>query len=77
MAALLGECELLASRTCLIVLPRVLDKALVLQSLQEGVQRPALKPGEAVPTEDLRNSVAMAVALIEHREHCLRERSTG
>lgn len=74
LAALLSECELLAARTCLVMLPGVLEEALVFQSLQEGVQRSALKAGEAMLPEDLDDGVAMAFPVSEHCEYCLRER---
>ena len=76
MPALLGEYELLAARTCLVVLPGVLHKALVLQPLQKWVQRSALDAGEAVLPEDLGDGIAMILTVAEHREHCLRQSRT-
>ena len=61
----------------MVVLPRVLNEALVFQSFQKWVQRSALDAREAVLPEDPGNGVAMAFPVTKHREHCLRERRTG
>jgi len=59
------------------MLPCVPHKALVFQSLKEGVQRSALDACETVLPEDLGNGVTMAVPMAEHPEHCLREGRPG
>ncbi|MDQ1593446.1 MAG: hypothetical protein QOH40_2 [Arthrobacter pascens] len=74
IATLFGESELLAARACLVVLPRVLNEALVFQSLQKGVQGSALEAGEAVLPQELCDGIAMAIPMGERPEHCLRER---
>ena len=53
------------------------DETLVLQSLQEGIQRPALDPRKAVLPENLGDRIAMGFAVAEHREYRLRERCAG
>ncbi len=59
------------------MVPVVLHEVLVLQSFQKWVQCPAFDPREAMLTKDLGDGVAMAIAVTEHREHCLRKGCAG
>jgi hypothetical protein len=45
-----------------------LDEALVFESLQERVQRPAFDAGEAVQPKNLGDREAVTFSLAEHRE---------
>ena len=77
VAAGVSKCELLAARTRLVVLPGVLNKALIFQSLQQGIQSSPLDPCKAVLPEELRDGIPMAFSMAEHREHSLRKCSPG
>lgn len=61
MAAQLSECELLAPRTGLVVLPCVLDEALVFESIQERVQRPTFEAGEAMQPKERGHAISEIV----------------
>jgi hypothetical protein len=77
LAAQLSEPELLAARAGLVVLPCVLDKTVIFESLQERVQRPAFDAREAVLPKDFGDGVAVTFAVAEHRKHCLGKRCAG
>lgn len=77
VAAVLSKCELLAARTRLVVLPGVLNKALVFQPLKQWIQGSPLDACEAVLPEDLGDGIPVAFPMTEDREHSLRERRPG